>query len=134
MFTAFNEEFPKHTYYLNQDSIRNLKMRILDRNTSLVADGFDDEVLNPAYSEKYRINNVKSLRNYPAHFLVPRILDYLSEPKEVQLQCAMLEALGWLELSYMAPVIAEKAQQIMNDDRFDESVRKEARRTYNRLK
>lgn len=135
VYDAFNREFPKHSYYVNPDSIRKLKLQILDRNTSLVADGFEDEVLNPATnSERSRINNVKQLRNSPAHFLVPEILDYLSEPKEVQLQCAMLEALGWFELSYMAPAIAEKAQQIMNDDRFDESVRKEARRTYNRLK
>ena len=95
---------------------------------------FENDVLTDKYSEKNRISDIRSLRNYPAHELVPVILEYLSEPKEPAIQEAMWEALGWFELSYRAPDIAEKAKAVMNDERYEEDVRYQAQRAYNRLK
>ena len=95
---------------------------------------FDEEVLSNKYTDKNRISNIRSMRNYPVHELVPVMLDYLSEPKEPAIQEAMWEALGWFELSYQAPLIAAKAKEIMDDERYDKAVRYQAQRAYNRLK
>jgi hypothetical protein len=77
---------------------------------------------------------LRTTRNYSYHILVPRELEYLSNPDDVTLQTVMWEALGWYVTSYQAPKIAELALKVASDDRFDIKVRDEALKTYNRLK
>ena len=132
--SAFDKVFPEFTCYNNPDSVAKVKKNSLINSTTSMTSDFENDVLTDKYSEKNRISDIRSLRNYPAHELVPVILEYLSEPKEPAIQEAMWEALGWFELSYRAPDIAEKAKAVMNDERYEEDVRYQAQRAYNRLK
>ena len=132
--SAFDKVFPEFTCYNNPDSVAKVKKNSLINATTSMTSDFENDVLTDKYSEKNRISDIRSLRNYPAHELVPVILEYLSEPKEPAIQEAMWEALGWFELSYRAPDIAEKAKAVMNDERYEEDVRYQAQRAYNRLK
>ena len=132
--SAFERVFPEYTFYNNPDSVGNVIRRNLISTTTSMTSDFDEEVLSDKYSEKNRISNIRSMRNYPVHELVPVMLKYLSEPKEPAIQEAMWEALGWFELSYQAPLIAAKAKDVMDDERYDKAVRYQAQRAYNRLK
>ena len=132
--SAFDKVFPEFTCYNNPDSVAKVKKNSLINSTTSMTSDFENDVLTDKYSEKNRISDIRSLRNYPAHELVPVILEYLSEPKEPAIQEAMWEALGWFELSYRAPDIADKAKAVMNDERYEEDVRYQAQRAYNRLK
>ena len=132
--SAFDKVFPEFTCYNNPDSVAKVKRNSLINATTSMTSDFEDDVLTDKYSDKNRISDIRSLRNYPAHELVPVILEYLSEPKEPAIQEAMWEALGWFELSYRAPDIAEKAKAVMNNERYDKAVRYQAQRAYNRLK
>ena len=131
---AFDKVFPQFTCYNNKDSVAGVIRRNLISSTTSMTRDFHEEILSDAQTEKSRISNIRSLRNYPVHSHVPVLLDYLSEPRETAIQEAMWEALGWFELSYQKHLIADKARSVMDDDRFDKSVRYQARRTYNRLK
>ena len=132
--SAFEKVFPEYTCYNNPDSVRKVILRNLINGTTSMTSDFDEEVLSNKYSDKNRISNIRSMRNYPVHELVPVMLDYLSEPKEPAIQEAMWEALGWFELSYQAPLIAAKAKDVMDDERYEKAVRYQAQRAYNRLK
>ncbi|MBO4268840.1 MAG: HEAT repeat domain-containing protein, partial [Bacteroidaceae bacterium] len=76
----------------------------------------------------------RTTRNYNYHILVPKELEYLSNPDNPVLQTIMWEALGWYVTSYQAHAIAELALKVSADTRFDETVRNEALKTYNRVK
>ena len=67
--------------------------------------------------------------------MVPQLLAILADPEEDELILTVLwEAMGWYDLSYQAPNIAEMAFAVSADDRFPMRVRKEALKTYNRVK
>ena len=132
--SAFEKIFPEFTCYNNPDSVSEEILENLVYYTTSMSSDFEEETLTDKYSEKNRISNIRSLRNYPAHQLVPMILKYLSEPKEPAIQEAMWEALGWFELSYQKDEIAAKAKQVADDSRYDAAVRKQALRAYNRTK
>lgn len=134
VITAFDKDKDLFDFYLNGDSVMDARRKELLRSVRMMTDGFEEDVLQNGRSERSRISDIRSLRNYTAHHLVPALIDYLSEPREVEVQKAMVEALGWFEMSYRAPEIAAMAEKLKDDTRFDESIRKEALRTYNRTR
>ena len=131
---TFDKVFPRIVNYSNPDSVGTVIRKNLMSLTSYMADEFLDYVLDTWNTEKSRISDIRSLRNYPAHALVPKLLEYLSEPKEPAVQEALWEALGWFVLSYRAPEIAARAKAVCDDTRYPQEVRKQALRAYNRLK
>jgi hypothetical protein len=131
---AFDKVFPKMVNYADPANTGNTIRKNLISLTSYLGPEFARYVLSDENTEKSRISEIHSIRNYPAHSSVPQLLKYLSEPKEPAIQEAMWEALGWFELSYQAPLIAAKAKEVMDDTRYPEPVRKQALRAYNRLK
>jgi len=131
---TFNDIYHKMSNYKNQDSVANVIKKSLMNTTSFMSAEYLDYILSSQNTDKSRISDIRSLRNYPAHSLVPALLDYLSEPKEPAVQEAMWEALGWFELSYRKEDIAAKAKTVMEDNRYEKAVRDQAVRAYNRLK
>jgi len=131
---AFDRIFPEFTCYSNQDSVRIVTSDALKSAVTSMTEDFEEEVFSDDLTVRSRISNVRSIRNYPIHSKVPVLLDYLSDPKEQDLQAAIWESLGWFELSYRAPEIAAKAESVKDDSRFEEKVRKQAERAYSRLK
>ncbi len=131
---TFERVFPEYTMYNDMDKVHDSKARKLKSGTEYLISDFYDCSINPEASEKNRVSEIRGLRNYPSHVIVPDMLDYLKDPKEVKIQTVMWEVLGWYVNSYMRPQIAKAALSASQDERFDLTVRKEAERTYNRLK
>ncbi len=75
----------------------------------------------------------RTLRNNPLHPAVEQIIGYLFTTEDENQQIKILEALGWFNLSYRAPYIAEKMNEIINNPAFSDKARDEARRTLTRL-
>jgi len=135
LLPAFSKALALTDCYRNPDSIATVKKESLTYYSTSMSEDFRQNAFNQSLSVKARLSDILSLRNYNVHFLVPEMLAYLSEPSDdVKIQQAMWETLGWFDLSYQAPVIAAKAQAVMNDTRFDERVRREAERTWNRVR
>lgn len=82
---------------------------------------------------KKRKQNIRTLRNYCPHYLVPQLLTYLNNTKEADMQVMLLEALGWHKYSYMAPQIATCSKEMSENTALPEEVRLEALKTYNRI-
>ena len=83
---------------------------------------------------KRRLMSIRTSRNYCPPYYVPQLLEYLEKCDNPDIQVALFEALGWRRYSYMAPRIAAFAKACSEDSRYAEPVRKEALKTYNRLK
>ena len=83
------------------------------------------------------MNAIHSMRNNPPHYYTDDILDYLESyvpAEDSVLQRATWEAIGWFDMSYRAPDIAEAALKVSQDEKYPVTVRKEALKTYNRTK
>ncbi len=82
-----------------------------------------------------RVMEIKGLRNYPEHQYLDELLEYALSPEgETEILYNLWEALGWFDLSYRKSDVATAAKQVAEDERFDESIRKQAMRTYIRTK
>ena len=131
---AFDEYFPTLTFYNNADSVYKAKRKALNRICTRQVRNVESTIFNPEEDAYDRKMTLRTTRNYNYHILVPKELEYLSNPDDVTLQTIMWEALGWYVTSYQAPAIAELALKVANDERFDSKVREEALKTYNRVK
>lgn len=76
---------------------------------------------------------IRLLRNNPLHESLPELFNYLYTTSDAEEQKALVEALGWFNLSYRAPEIAAKLKEVSVDTRFPEAVRTEALKTVARL-
>ena len=88
-------------------------------------------------SQNSKMNAIHSIRNNPPHYYTDDILDYLESYVPAQdsvLQRATWEAIGWFDMSYRAPDIADVALKVSQDEKYPVTVRKEALKTYNRTK
>jgi hypothetical protein len=131
---AYDEYFPTLTFYNNADSVYKAKRKALNRICTRQVKNVESTIFNPDEDAYDRKMAIRTTRNYNYHILVPKELEYLSNPDDVTLQTVMWEALGWYVTSYQAPAIAELALKVANDERFDIKVRDEALKTYNRVK
>jgi len=134
VMSAFDKHFPTLTLYNNSDSVYTALRNQLHRWCTRNINNVESTVFNPKEDMYDRIMALRTTRNYNYHSLVPKELEYLKNPDDVKLQTVMWEALGWYVTSYQAPAIAKAAQEAAADERFDDMVREEALKTYNRLK
>ncbi len=133
---AFDSHFPTIGCYTNPDSICELIRSSLVNITTTNRDDCQKYIFDKSLTDTRRISEIRTIRNTNMHLLVPQFLEMLSEPdaSQAKVQKVLWEALGWFNLSFQAPVIAAKALEISNDERFDASVRNEALKTYNRVR
>lgn len=52
-------------------------------------------VMDPERTKKGRMQDIRAMRNYHVHFMVPELLDYMRRSGDPEVQQAMLEAFGW---------------------------------------
>jgi len=93
-----------------------------------------DSIIATGTSDKVRRMSIRTLRNYLPHHRVPELLDYLQTSPQEEMQTMLLEALGWHRPSCKSSDMAAVAKQMSTDSRLTEAVRREALKTYNRLK
>ena len=136
VMAAFDEYYPTVRFYNNPDSIGRLIRHALHSYVTNTPADTEETIFDTSLTETQRISGVRTLRNNNIHALVPKLLDYLSEPDKdnVLLQTCLWEALGWYTRSIQADAIAAKALEMSSDNRFDARVRNEALKTYNRVR
>ncbi len=108
-----------------EKAIKSSAKRWVDDTMAITADGTTD---------KERRSNIRTLRNYCPHNLIPNLISHVKECKQPEIQVMLLEALGWHKYSYMAPQIARCAKEMSTNMSLPQEVRYEALKTYNRIK
>lgn len=134
LLAEFNKQFgSKDIQYINKEKVGKIIETAIKSNArkwtevtmAITADGTTDKV---------RKSNIRTLRNYCPHYLIPRLLAYVKEVQQPNIQVMLLEALGWHKYSYMAVQIAGCAKEMSENMNLPQEVRNEALKTYNRIK
>lgn len=132
LMAEFEKQFAQTTCYTDKKKVHDLIARAIHINARKWAKEFEPMVKD-SLTERQRYNNIRALRNYHVHPMVPDFLAYLKQLSSPQTQVDLLEALGWFDQSYRRAEIAQTALEISKDTRFAPEVRDEALKTYNRL-
>lgn len=83
---------------------------------------------------KQRRSDIRTLRNYNIHQMLPELCKMLlSEKEELSIRLALVEALGWFNISYRKAEIIETCEQLLRQKQLPEALRKETRRSLRRL-
>lgn len=84
--------------------------------------------------DRRRLSEIRTLRNYTYHFNVPEYVQIaLNREEKPEIREAMVEALGWFTHSYNSDLIIDMCRQILDNDTDDDSVRRQALHTLQRL-
>ena len=138
VFNAVHFALPvQRNFYANYDSIACAMDSILAYYAGQQAYETPKYLTSTKASQQGKLNAIHSIRNNPPHYYTDAILDYLRSYVPAQdsvLQRATWEAIGWFDLSYRSPDIAELALKVSQDEHYPVTVRKEALKTYNRTK
>ena len=138
VFNAVHFVLPvQRNFYSNYDSIVNAMDSILAYYAGHQAYETPKYLNSTKASQQGKLNAIHSIRNNPPHYYTDDILKYLDQivpAEDSVLQRAAWEAIGWFDMSYRAPDIAELALKVSQDDHYPVTVRKEALKTYNRTK
>lgn len=138
VFNAVHFALPvQRNFYANYDSIASAMDSILAYYAGHQAYETPKYLTSTKASQQGKLNAIHSIRNNPPHYYTDAILDYLRSYVPAQdsvLQRATWEAIGWFDLSYRSPDIAELALKVSQDEHYPVTVRKEALKTYNRTK
>ena len=73
-------------------------------------------VMDPERTKKGRMQDIRAMRNYHVHFMVPELLDYMRRSGDPEVQQAMLEAFGWFTLSASRDEIDRKDFEMSRDE------------------
>ena len=137
VFDAVHFIMPALGYYTNHDSITHAMDSVLGYYAGHQAFDIRKALKSTRASAQSKLNAIHSIRNNPPHYYTDDILDYLTSKVPAQdsvIQKAAWEAIGWFDMSYRAPDIAEAALKVYQDKSYPVTVRNEALKTHNRTK
>ena len=132
LLDEFERQFPQ-TNYIDAETVRGLIRHSIEYNANRWIAPMES-VMDPARSKKGRMQDIRSMRNYHVHFMVPRLLEYMRSSDDPEVQRSMLEAFGWFTLSARRDEIARTALEMSRNEALTPEVRREALKTHNRLK
>ena len=132
LIAEFERQFPA-TNYIDSETVHRLIRHSIEVNAKRWTASMKS-IMDPERTKKSRMQDIRSMRNYYVHFMVPELLDYLRKSDDPEVQQAMLEAFGWFTLSVRRDEIARTALDMSRDESLAPAVRNEALKTYNRLK
>ncbi len=132
LLDEFERQFPQ-TNYMDAEEVKGHIRHAISYNANRWISSIRS-IMEPETSSKSRMQNIRMLRNYQLHFMVPQLLEYTRTSDDAQVQIALLEAFGWFTLSARRNEIMDAALEMSRDETLDAGVRNEAIRTYNRLK
>ena len=123
----------KYAYMSNTSELKEKIYKRVESNKKSVKEEFEyirkDDAL-----DKYKLINIRTLRNYNYHYMVPDYITLLDDPDiDDHLKIATIEALGWFVRSVHKDLIVQKCTEIAFSQDFTEEVKIEALRTVNRL-
>ena len=132
LIAEFERQFPE-TNYIDSETVHRLIRHSIEVNAKRWTATMKS-VMDPERTKKGRMQDIRAMRNYHVHFMVPELLDYMRRSDDPEVQQAMLEAFGWFTLSVRRDEIARTALDMSRDESLAPAVRSEALKTYNRLK
>ncbi len=127
------EIMQQYSYMSHASELKDYIIKRVSRNSNKVKEEYE-YIKSKDGKYKYRILNIKTLRNYNYHYMVPEYLTILDDLEiEEELRITMIEALAWFTNSEYKTQIIEKCNQLASSDEFSSELRTEALRTVNRL-
>ena len=132
LIDEFERQFPQ-TNYLDARNVHDQIRHAIEVNANRWIAPMQ-KIMSPDCPKKSRLQEIRSMRNYHIHFLVPQLLEYMRSCDDPDVQRAMLEAFGWFTLSVNRQMIADTALEMSRDEKLSPEVRNEALKTFNRLK
>lgn len=132
LMAEFERRYPG-TNYMEAGKVRKQIAHSVEYNSKKWIESMET-ILDRETSEKKRMQEIRSMRNYHVHFMVPRLLEYLRACNDPKVQTAMLEAFGWFRLSVYRHEIAATAKTMSERADLLPAVKAEALKTYNRLR
>ena len=91
------------------------------------------ELADTTLTAKKKMFRIRLLRNYNYHPDVAAFCEFARECEKENLQVAMLEALGWFNLSHKKDQIIDTCRELLADNKVPKSVKNEALKTLGRL-
>ena len=130
------EEFKKQNpckdfYNAEQETEKMLKSFVNFSDKTF--EGDVEQITKPEVSAKDKLKVIRSFRNRPLHPAVDEILAAFETIEDPQLQVALIETMGWFNMSYKRAQIAEYFKAVSENDKYETAVRNEALKTYKRL-
>ncbi len=93
----------------------------------------EQAITNEASDKKMKFS-LSMFRNYGVHYEFERLLELIPNLKTDELKMVLIEALGWHVYSSKKDIVIAKMLEIKDDLSYSQDVRKEALKSYNRLK
>lgn len=91
-------------------------------------------IFDKGAKSKYRMMNIRAFRNYHCHYAVPDLIRFATDKsQDFDLRMAMIEALGWFDMSFRHQEIIDACKNIITID-DNPSIQKECKMTISRLK
>lgn len=132
LMAEFKRQYPA-THYMDSDKVGNQIAHSIELNSKKWIASMES-ILARETPDKKRMQEIRAMRNYHVHFMVPQLLSYLQTCENQEIQSALLEAFGWFRLSVFRNEITETARQMSENTTLPAAVQTEALKTYNRLK
>lgn len=132
LLREFERQFPATTY-LDAAKVKSQIAYAIEYNSGKWVESMES-VMAEDTPDKKRMQEIRAMRNYHVHFMVPRLLEYTRKCDRPEMQVALLEAWGWFRYSVYRPEIAQLAKTMSEDATLAPGVRTEALKTYNRLR
>ena len=126
------KQSPRNYFYnADKESEKLLKSFINFSDKSF--EGDVEQITKPDVSAKDKLKIIRSFRNRPLHPAVDEILAAFETIEEPDLQIALIETMGWFNMSYKRAQIAEYFKAVSENDKYETAVKNEALKTYKRL-
>lgn len=123
----------EYSYVLNSSTLRDNLLKRASANKKRVTENFEI-VASDSSLMKYRLFEIRTLRNYTYHFVVEEYLELVEDPDfDDQLRLTLIEALAWYTHSVHREKILKVCYEIKENMEYSEEIRLEAERTINRM-
>ena len=133
LVAEFKKQDPCKDYYNAEEETESL-LKSLKRFSDKSFEGEVEQISNPEVSAKNKLKVIRSFRNRPLHPAVNEIIAAFETITEPDLQIALIETMGWFNMSYKRNEIADYFFSVWENKNYEEAVRNEALKTYKRLK
>ncbi|MBQ7818185.1 MAG: HEAT repeat domain-containing protein [Bacteroidales bacterium] len=132
LVAEFKKQNPCKDYYNAEEETEKI-LKSFDNYSDKTFDGDVEQISNPEVSAKNKLKVIRSFRNRPLHPAVKEIIAAFKTIAEPDLQTALIETMGWFNMSYKRAEIADYFKTVSENEKYDKSVRNEALKTYKRL-
>ena len=128
----FKKQNPRKDFY-NADKESEKLLKSFVNFSDKTFEGDVEQITKSDVSAKDKLKVIRSFRNRPLHPTVDEILAAFETIEEPDLQIALIETMGWFNMSYKRTQIAEYFKAVSENDKYETAVRNEALKTYKRL-